>query len=194
MRFFTADSHFSINDFEGTVLRDYRPFRSVNQMNKYIIKTWNKQAKKGDVIYHLGDFVNYNFRDKQSFKKTFEFVKKIKAKVILILGNNEQRLVKYEFDDDFEKFRDYLLSLGFADVIKEGLFLDICNRKFYLNHFPSHHKDDVLNLFGHIHNCCFIKKYGYNVGVDNHYFKLFSEDDIFDLLDKTKYFDENVYE
>ena len=64
----------------------------------------------------------------------------------------------------------------------------------YLNHFPKNHKDGVINLFGHIHNCCFVKKYGFNVGVDNHYFRLFSENDILDIVDKTKYFDENVYE
>ena len=194
MQFFTSDTHFTLVDYEGTVLRDYRPFKSVSQMNKKIIQIWNKQAKKDDVIYHLGDFINYNLKDKVSYKETFKFVKKIKAKVILILGNNEERLVKYEFNDDFESFKKYLIGLGFYDVVMGGMYANIGDQKFYLNHFPKNHKDGVINLFGHIHNCCFVKKYGFNVGVDNHYFRLFSESDILDIVDKTKYFDENVYE
>lgn len=194
MQYFTSDSHFTLVDYEGTVLRDFRPFKSVKQMNKKIIKTWNKQAKKTDIIYHLGDFVNYNCKDNLSYKKTFAFVKKIKAKVVLILGNNEERLVRFEFNNDFDAFKKYLLDLGFADVISGGMFVNIGEQKFYLNHFPKNHKNDVLNLFGHVHNCVFVKKYGFNVGVDNHYFRLFSEDEILDLVSKIKYFDENVYE
>lgn len=194
MRFWTADSHFSFADYEGTVERDYRPFKSVKQMNRKIIKTWNSQAGKNDVIYHLGDFVNYNKVDNKYYREILSLVKKIKAKVILILGNNEERLVHYEFNDDFDKFRKYLLELGFKDVISGGTYVDIGGKKFYLNHYPKNHKDDAINLFGHIHNCCFVKKYGFNVGVDNHYFRLFSEKDINELLDKLKYFDENVYE
>ena len=35
---------------------------------------------------------------------------------------------------------------------------------------------------------------GFNVGVDNHYFRLFSEDEIIELVGRRKVFDENVYE
>ena len=64
-------------------------------MNKKILKIWNKQAGKDDIIYHLGDFSNFNKFDSESYKTTYDYVKKIKAKVILIIGNNEERIIKY---------------------------------------------------------------------------------------------------
>ena len=194
MNFFTSDSHFTLMDTNDTIERDFRPFKSVKQMNKTMIKNWNKQAKKGDTIYHLGDFSNFNKVDTKSYLTTYDYVKKLKAKVVLIMGNNEEYIVHFVYNDDYESFKKFLLEKGFSDVIRDGMYLDIKGTRFYLNHYPSKHKDDALNLFGHIHGTVFVKKYGFNVGVDNHYFKLFSEDDIAELVRRIPVFDNNVYE
>lgn len=194
MKFFTADTHFTFKDFDGVVSRDFRPFKNTRKMNKTIIKLWNKQAKKGDIIYHLGDFMNYNKEDTLSYKKAAKLVKKIKAKVILILGNNEEYIVKYEYGGDYEAFKKFLLDAGFAYVIREGAYLEIENRRFYMNHYPKNHHQDAINLFGHIHGTGFVKRYGFNVGVDNHYLRLFSEEEIMRMVRSIPYYDENVYE
>ena len=92
MKFFTADSHFSLVD--NTIIpRDFRPFETLSEMNEYIIDKWNQDAGKEDIIYHLGDFVNYNSFDNKNYKEYFELVKKINAQVILILGNNEKKIL-----------------------------------------------------------------------------------------------------
>ena len=192
--FFTADPHFSLNDIEGTIKRDFRPFETLEQMNDTIIETWNKQAFSDDIIYLIGDFVNYNFRDKENFDSCYSLVQKINAKVVLILGNNDDRVMQYEFGGDFEKFKKYLLSKGFFDVVENSLDLELKNTKLHLTHFPKNHKEGVINLFGHVHGCVFVKKYGFNVGIDNHYLGLFSEDEIFDLIERQKFFDENIYD
>ncbi len=190
--FFTADSHFTLK--ECYILnRDFRPFKDLKTMNREIVKIWNKQAKKHDIIYHLGDFVNY-YNGDDSYKETFKLIKKINAKVILIIGNNEERLIKHEFNGDKETFKQYLLHLGFKDVIFGGMYLELKGKRFYLNHFPKNHVSDAINLFGHIHGSGFVKKYGFNVGIDNHYLRLFSEDDIFNLIENIPLYDENVYE
>lgn len=194
MKFFTADSHFTLVDYNDTIKRDFRPFKTVKEMNRKILKIWNKQVTKDDIIYHLGDFSNFNKFDNESYKKTYDFVKKIKAKVILIIGNNEEYIIHYVYNDNYEEFKKFLLDKGFYDVIRGGLDLEIQGKEFYLVHHPSKHKDDKLNLFGHIHGTVFVKKYGFNVGVDNHYFKLFSEDDIIELVNRIPVFDNNVYE
>lgn len=193
-KFFTADTHFGLNDYEGIVLRDFRPFDSVQEMNYRIVELWNNQALKGDVIYHLGDFVNYNHKDNLSYDECFDIVKKINAKVVLILGNNEKRLLNDVFGGDFEKFKGYLLNKGFFEVYENDLELEMFGKKFYLNHFPKNHKDGYINLFAHVHGCCFVKRYGFNVGIDNHYLSLFSESDLERLVDCMKYYDENVYD
>ena len=193
MRFFTADSHFSLEDV-SVISRDFRPFESLDEMNEKIIEIWNSQANKGDVIYHLGDFVNYNYRDCKGYEQCFKFVQKIKADVILILGNNELRIMENLFDNDFDKFKKYLLGLGFKDVIKDNITLKIGEYEFVLNHFPVNADKSKRNLFAHVHKSVFVKKYGFNVGVDNHYFRLFNDEDIIYLEKNRVFFDSNVYD
>ena len=193
MNFYTSDSHFSLND-ESVISRDYRPYKSLKEMNEEIINIWNKQADKGDVIYHLGDFVNYNFKD-LDYEPLLKLVQKIDAKVVLILGNNEKRILANVFGGDFEKFRTYLLKLGFLDVFENETKIKIAEKEFRLVHCPSDSdKTSEYNLFGHVHRCVFVKKYGFNMGVDNHNFELFSEDDVLELYDRRKFYDENVYD
>ena len=192
--FFTADTHFGLFDYEGCVQRDFRPFKTIEDMNNFIIKLWNNQVNKNDIIYHIGDFVNYNHKDNLSYEVCFDYVKKINAKVILILGNNEKRLLEQKFNNDFDSFKSYLLNKGFYDVVKDGLELELLGNKLYLTHQPKDHKSGVINLFGHIHGCGFVKRYGFNVGVDNHYLSLFSEDEIERLIAYLPLYDENVLE
>lgn len=66
-------------------------------------------------------------------------MKKIKAKLVLIVGNNEGRLIKDCFDNDFEKFKDFCMKLGFFDVKKDE-YLEIEGIHFYLTHRPYNHK------------------------------------------------------
>lgn len=191
--FFTADTHFSFKE-DVVIFREFRPFNTLEEMNEKIIEIWNSQVSKDDTIYCLGDFVNYNWNDME-YEKTFSLVKKINAKVVLILGNNEERILGNDFGGDFEKFRNYLINLGFFDVIKHDLKLMIGSYEYFLTHKPCDcDKSSEYNLFGHIHKSALVKRYGFNVGVDNHYFKLFSENDIVELQSRRSFFDENVYE
>lgn len=54
--FFTSDTHFGTNK---ALARENRPFRNWKVFYRKTIKQWNKQAKKDDLIYHLGDFIDY---------------------------------------------------------------------------------------------------------------------------------------
>lgn len=177
--FFTSDTHFCSPNI---VKRENRPFKNIKRCDKFTIKTWNKQAKKEDIIYHLGDFVNCNDQDIDSWKTAVTYIKKIKAKVILIIGNNEQKVIEKFFDNDFLKFRDFFIARGFADV-KNDDYLSFLNQNFYLNHYPKNHKDNYINLFGHTHRATGLwKPFGFNLGVDLNHFKLFSETDIKKLI------------
>ena len=193
MNYFTADSHFSMID-NTVISRDFRPFTSLAQMNQYIIDKWNEEAKETDTIYHLGDFANYNGLDNEKFKEYFALVKQINAKVVLILGNNERKVLFREFGGDFSSFRDFLIDVGFHDVIEKSMELKIGKHIYTLTHKPTDaSKCGKYTLFGHIHKACLVKRFGFNVGVDNHYFKLFSENEISELEDRRIYFDEDVY-
>lgn len=192
MIFFTSDSHFLD---ETTFKIDNRPFKNVNECDKFIIKTWNHQAKKDDTIYVIGDFVDCDNENSTSWRTALTYVKKIKANVVLITGNNEDRIIKHFFNNSFEDFRAYCLQLGFKEVYK-NLEISFNKQNFYLVHKPKDYKPGVINLFGHMHRGGGIyKSFGFNIGCDLNHFRLYSTEDIQFLLYLKKDFwdkDENV--
>ena len=66
MNFFTADLHLGSNEI---LTRENRPFKDMNDFKNYFISIWNKQVKEGDVLWVVGDFVNYNNNYKLSKKR-----------------------------------------------------------------------------------------------------------------------------
>ncbi len=189
MNFFSSDLHFGS---EQTIVADNRPFKNVKAFEKFVIKTWNKQTTKDDTIWVIGDFVSYNKHDRVSWEESIRIVKKFKAKINLLLGNNEERIIKNCFDSNFEEFRKYCIGVGFNDVFTTT-YLEFKSHRFYLVHKPKHSVKDAINLFGHEHNAMGLyTPYGFNIGCDINHFRLHSEDDIMHLLEmKEKYWDKD---
>jgi calcineurin-like phosphoesterase family protein len=183
MYFFSSDTHLGS---VKSIRRNIRPFRNIKVFTRKLIKTWNKQTNKDDTIFVLGDFVNCNTEDFNSWKQYLPLVKKFKARIVLVLGNNEERIVKYFFDGDFEKFRNVCILLGYKDVVR-NCTITMRGVEFYLTHEPLNCKKDCLNLFGHVHAAGGIYyPFGLNVGCDLHHFKLLDEDAIFHWLNEKK--------
>lgn len=195
--FFTADTHFGL-DSKAILIRDNRPYKDINEYTADQVRIWNEQASSDDTIYVIGDFCNCSPKNEKNFiEKDFRsgltVSKQINAHIILIIGNNEQRVIDDYFDGSFDKFREYCMtdpSCKFDDV-KLNDYVDINDEKFFLTHKPTDHVDHCLNLFGHVHRGLGVwRPYGFNVGVDLNHFRLFSEDDIVYLLgQKKKYWD-----
>lgn len=187
MLYFTSDVHFNDKD---TLINDNSPFKTTKQFDKYVIKTWNKQVSKNDTIYVIGDFIDCNNDSDENWRDSILYVKRINANVILIMGNNEDRVVKYFFNNDFDKFREFCLSVGFKEVYK-SLDLSFMDKDFYLVHKAINYKKGVINLFGHSHRSCGLyKPFGLNIGCDLNHFRLYSESDIKHMLGmKEKYWD-----
>lgn len=185
---FTSDTHFSQ---KRTLELTRRPFNTLHEMDETIINNFNKEANnENDLIIHLGDFGN------------FDKCKELKAKVILILGNYEERdmnTLKLSFDE----YKSYLKDkYGFYDVYEKSMNIKIDGDKSKFNCHLTHKPDDCkkeegeFNLFGHIHRAQMIKKYGLNVGCDVHFYQLVTEDVVRfykNALDK-KYYDSNVFD
>jgi len=185
MYFFTSDTHF--NDYE-TLLIDDRPFKNAKQFDSFVLKTWNSQTKKGDTIFVIGDFVDCDGKGYEGWKTSIKYVQKLNADVVLIIGNNEERVIKVWFNNDFNAFKDYCLQQGFKEVYK-NLTITICNTEFFLTHKPKDRKKDMLTLFGHLHRSCGLyKPYGFNVGCDLNHFRLYDENNIKKFLQMKKDF------
>ncbi|HGS9340392.1 hypothetical protein MXT59_13135 [Clostridioides difficile] len=156
---FTSDTHFGS---QRTLELSKRPFTTVEEMDEVMIENWNNVVSKNDIVYHLGDFGDY------------EKVKRLNGIIMLILGNYEEK------DGEQGKLplidNKYLLLEGFDKILGRTNQVSYSNRIINLSHEPSKVKDkkiDEINvdLFGHIHKLCMIKPYGLNVGVDCHNFK-----------------------
>lgn len=174
--FFTSDTHFGC---ERKIKIKQVPFESVEEMNNELVRRWNNKVGPNDVVFHLGDFGDYNI------------IKKLNGKVTLICGNYE----KYDYKD-FKKFKQKLLDLGFVDVIENGMYLDpkILGEKVYLTHKPTNHAKDALTLFGHVHTLKMIEKYGFNVCCTYHYFSPISKQTMQKNLEFIKkYADKDVF-
>jgi len=85
MIYFTADQHFG----HANIIRlCSRPFSDVQKMDEVLIDNWNRRVTNGDTIYIIGDLF---------FRKTVpteEYLKRLKAKKHLILGNHDQTWIR----------------------------------------------------------------------------------------------------
>lgn len=173
--FLTSDTHYGA---ERTRQFSHRPFGDTHEMDEHIMNLHNMDASKNDLVYHLGDFGNY------------EMVKHLNGRIILICGNYEQTDIDTNFKGDFISFRKYLLELGFFNVIRYSTWLN----DIYLTHRPSNCYQNMFNCFGHIHGAQKIKKFGLNVGVDCHHFHLVSFDHVKQQrIEIKEHYDEDVF-
>lgn len=173
MKFFTADIHFSD---ALTMHTDNRPFKNIRQYDKFIVNNFNKTAHKGDIVYVVGDLLDCDGPNTYEWQKGLKLVKKIKADIVLIMGNNEDRVVKYFFNGDFEKFKQFCISNGIKGVYR-SLVVDACGKKVNLVHQIKDGKKNMCNFFGHTHLCAGLyHPYGLCVSTDLNHFRLFSEE------------------
>ncbi len=150
--FFTSDTHFSD---ERTLTLSRRPFATTQEMDVAMIERWNATVAPDDIVYHLGDFGNY------------EIAKQLHGKIRLLVGNYER--------DDLHGGKVTLVRLEelFDTVTLNDLVcLSLDEKYMTLVHEPSHRLSSAVrfHLFGHIHKLQMVKWNGLNVGVDCHDF------------------------
>jgi len=86
---FTADTHF----LHANIIKmgDGRPFADLEEMTEALISNWNSVVKKGDVVYHDGDFA-------LTYKKTCgpivdKILSRLNGQKFLITGNHDRKEV-----------------------------------------------------------------------------------------------------
>ncbi|MBA9034320.1 metallophosphoesterase [Rhizobium leguminosarum] len=77
-QYFTADHHFG-----HALMLQFRPFDTVEEMDRYLIEAWNSVVKDGDIVWHLGDF---SYHDDA---RTASIFSQLKGRKRLILGNHD---------------------------------------------------------------------------------------------------------
>ena len=130
---FTSDTHFghaNIIKYSG------RPFKTLDEMNKELIRRWNERVKSEDLVYFLGDFC---FKNSSGGKvgegtttKYDEFRSQLNGDIVFIKGN-------HDYNNGIKsKINSCVLEFG-------GIEIFCC-------HNPADaHPDYKLNLCGHVH-------------------------------------------
>ena len=152
---FTSDYHLG---HKNIIKYCKRPFKSLEQMNKTIIRNHNERVKKEDFVFHIGDFCFKNSSGKRGegikiFAKEWE--SKLNGKIIHIKGNHDRN--------------------NSTKTIIERLTIGYGNKRINLVHKPE--MADInykINFTGHVHEKWEIKKVRkdfdftdcINVGVD----------------------------
>ena len=80
--FFTSDTHFGHKKCWESFRRE--KFSSLEDMNETIIARWNARVKKGDRVYHLGDFAL------GSVEEAEKIAWRLNGQIFLIRGNHEK--------------------------------------------------------------------------------------------------------
>ena len=137
--FFTADTHFN---HQKILEYDERPFRSIEHMDREIIRRWNERVKPEDVVIHLGDF-GFLKGD-----KTYTYYRsQLNGNLIHVEGNHDNN--------------NSMNAILQCIVVKYG------GLDWWCEHRPSFRFK--YNLCGHVHNLWKVSRQGQstciNVGV-----------------------------
>lgn len=162
--FFTADTHFG---HAGIIRHCARPFKSTEEMDDAMCHRWNEVVRRGDHVYHLGDFA---WRDHDRYRS------RLNGDIHLILGNHDKMsaAARANFSSVAE------VHFGRAAGTPNN------SQKFFLFHYPCVSWREkgygTIHLYGHVHG-------GYSrdgepsldVGVDTHDFYPYSLQEVVSL-------------
>ena len=127
--FIISDLHFN---HKNIIEYCNRPFESIEEMNKTLIKNWNRIVKGDDIVWVLGDFAIGNK------EKISQIVEQLNGRIYLVMGNHDDHSMKWYYDCGFEKVYD-------RPVIWAEYFI-------FSHHPRTEHAAVYGYFYGHIHN------------------------------------------
>lgn len=137
--FFTADTHFG---HENVIRFDNRPFNSVEDMDREMIKRWNNKVDKGDIVYVLGDMIW-----KSMTNNAEHLIKSLNGQIILIKGNHDRFIANAKAKKALAGIKDYddiVVTLADGSMRR-------CVLSHYFMPFYSAHQYKTILLHGHSH-------------------------------------------
>lgn len=159
MIWFTSDWHaFSDERVSST----FSPFSSGTEMTEVLIANVNSLLKPDDVLYIVGDFVNYTAIDTESWRDGLAVAKQLNCRVELLLGNNEKRLI-CDQKLTIQRFQHLCRKNNIRNVREYKLIRRSNGKMLFVAHKPIDCMANTLCAFGHIHTLGPITGLGYNV-------------------------------
>ena len=157
MIYFTGDEHY----FHGNILKyTKRPWNTMLEMNKQLIREHNKVVTDADTVYHNGDF---SFGNEIQTK---QLVDKLLGVHFFILGDHDKALIKLA--DKRVEWDMKVLGRLYILKINPSCPITICHyalRVWHRAHF------NTWSLFAHSHGSLLPEGKQWDVGVDNNNYK-----------------------
>lgn len=164
MDFVTSDNHFG---HFNVIAYSNRPFTSVDEMDKEMIRRWNSVVGPQDRVFHVGDFA---FLNKE---KATEVLSKLNGIKILIKGNHDGNAKR-------------MLEIGFSEVYNT-YEVDLAEQKVLMCHYPYRPSQEEIDnseykiknvqsrpedkggwlIHGHVHNLWKFRNKMLNASVEN---------------------------
>lgn len=127
-KWFISDTHFS---HKNIIKYTGRPFATVEEMDRCLIKNWNDCIEEGDQVFFLGDFGIGDVDHLHSI------CSQLKGHKICIRGNHDRNA-------------SWMMRIGFQTVF-EAAFIKIRQHIVELIHIPSNETPAHFQLHGHVH-------------------------------------------
>lgn len=143
--FFTADTHFG---HANAIANSARPFANVDEMDQFMIDSWNAVVGPKDIVWFLGDFA---YRNTSPAARVFG---KLAGSKHLIIGNHDGREVRS---------LPWASQREIGEIVVEGQRLALCH--YPLLEWPGAFRG-ALHLFGHVHGRRLGMPGSCDVGVD----------------------------
>lgn len=164
--YFTSDLHFSHKNI-AKFCPQFRPFDNVEQMDEFLIRTWNETVTPEDTVYNLGDF---SFA--QDYKQIERVLSHLNGQHHLIYGNHDHVIRQHaDFFRSQTKHDGHPLLSSIRPYLK--LKSPEIKNTLVLFHYPIQEWDGCYlgwyHLYGHLHDrVAEIKGRALNVGFDLH--------------------------
>lgn len=138
--FFIGDMHLG---HENAINFDNRPFETVDEMDKELIRRWNSKVKNGDIVYILGDMI-WKTRNNTAY----DIITSLNGQKILIKGNHDHFLHDSKTRRMFAAIKDYDdISVELSDGTRRR-----CILSHYFIPFYNAHRYGAIHLHAHSHN------------------------------------------
>ena len=191
--FFTADTHFG---HANIILYANRPFldrntdldergkwiskevacRRSREMDETLIANWNSVVRKGDTVYHMGDFAFGFCRDLNPY------LDRLNGNIHWIPGNHEKAawLVKHRFVSHSPLME---VKVRFSKEVKLVVLCHYAMRVWNKSHWGSYH------LYGHSHGTLedLNNSLSFDVGVDCHNLYPVSAERVEEIMSKKEF-------
>lgn len=162
-RWFISDTHFS----HANVIRyTGRPFATVEEMDRCLIRNWNECVEAEDQVFFLGDF---GLGDVDHLHSIYA---QLNGNKVAIRGNHDRNA-------------NWMMRVGFP-VVLESAFIKMGEHLVELVHIPSYPAPGHFQLHGHVHEKrpSKIVHHQLNLCVEVWDYKPVAEKVILSLLDK----------